>query len=164
MLICAKEIVNITEKAVQTPAKEATFLGKNPTQFLAGRCLRPTWRSTVHKASQEFEIPRSVGKKTTPERPGAVSKPGLTTCSLHLPMMQQHLCITHRPLQSSAGVQPICPSLMFVCEEPAIITYQNHQKHHSGVSHTLPQLRNEHWIPQGRAEVKKAIHRCGVCK
>jgi len=40
-----------------------------------------------------------------------------------------------------------------------------HQKlFHSGVSHTLARLRNEYWIPQGRAEVKKAIHACGTCK
>ena len=32
------------------------------------------------------------------------------------------------------------------------------------MSHTLAQLRNEYWIPQGRAEVKKAIHGCGTCK
>ena len=55
-----------------------------------------------------------MGKKTMPERPGAVSKPGLTTCSLHLPVMQQDLCIMHRPLQSPVGVQPICASLIFV--------------------------------------------------
>ena len=40
-----------------------------------------------------------------------------------------------------------------------------HQKpFHSDVSHTLAQLRNEYWIPQGRAEVKKTIHGCGICK
>ena len=30
--------------------------------------------------------------------------------------------------------------------------------------YTLAQLRNEYWIPQGRAEVKKAIHCCGICE
>ena len=28
----------------------------------------------------------------------------------------------------------------------------------------IAQLRNEFWIPYGRAEVKKASHDCGVCK
>ena len=47
----------------------------------------------------------------------------------------------------------------------SLLIKEYHQKHfHSGVSHTLAQLRNEYWIPQGRAEVKKAIHGCGTCK
>ncbi|XP_074624430.1 uncharacterized protein LOC141882385 [Acropora palmata] len=47
----------------------------------------------------------------------------------------------------------------------SLLVKEYHQKlFHSGVSHTLAQLRNEYWIPQGRAEVKKAIHGCGICK
>ena len=47
----------------------------------------------------------------------------------------------------------------------SLLIKEYHQKlFHSGVSHTLAQLRNEYWIPQGRAEVKKAIHGCGICK
>ena len=47
----------------------------------------------------------------------------------------------------------------------SLLIKKYHQKlFHSGVSHTLAQLRNEYWIPQGRAEVKKAIHDCGICK
>ena len=47
----------------------------------------------------------------------------------------------------------------------SLLIREYHQKlFHSGVSHTLAQLRNEYWIPQGRAEVKKAIHGCGICK
>ena len=47
----------------------------------------------------------------------------------------------------------------------SILIKEYHQKpFHSGVSHTLAQLRNEYWILQGRAEVKKAIHDCGICK
>ena len=47
----------------------------------------------------------------------------------------------------------------------SLLIKEYHQKpFHSGVSHTLAQLRNEYWIPQGRAEVKKAIHGCGTCK
>ena len=47
----------------------------------------------------------------------------------------------------------------------SLLIKEYHQKlFHSGVSHTLAQLRNEYWIPQGRAEVKKAIHDCGICK
>ena len=47
----------------------------------------------------------------------------------------------------------------------SLLIKEYHQKlFHSGVSHTLAQLRNQYWIPQGRAEVKKAIHGCGVCK
>jgi hypothetical protein len=35
---------------------------------------------------------------------------------------------------------------------------------HSGVSHTLNQIRQEYWIPQGRAFVRRVLHRCLVCR
>ena len=35
---------------------------------------------------------------------------------------------------------------------------------HAGVAHTLSQLRQEFWIPQGRAEVRQVIYQCVVCK
>ena len=35
---------------------------------------------------------------------------------------------------------------------------------HAGISHTLSQLRQEYWIPQGRAEVRRIIHQCVICK
>ena len=39
----------------------------------------------------------------------------------------------------------------------SLLIKENHQKRfHSGVFHTLAQLRNEHWIPQGRSEVEKS--------
>ena len=47
----------------------------------------------------------------------------------------------------------------------SLLIKEYHQKlFHSSVSHTLAQLRNEYWIPQGRAEVKNSIHDCGICK
>ena len=35
---------------------------------------------------------------------------------------------------------------------------------HVGVAHTLSQIRQEYWIPQGQAEVRKVISKCVVCK
>ena len=35
---------------------------------------------------------------------------------------------------------------------------------HAGVLHTLSQLREEFWIPQGRAEVRHVLYQCVVCK
>ena len=35
---------------------------------------------------------------------------------------------------------------------------------HAGVSQTLSDIRNEFWIIQGRAAVKRVIHKCVVCK
>ena len=47
----------------------------------------------------------------------------------------------------------------------SLLIKEYHQElFHSGVSQTLAQLRNEYWIPQGRTEVKKAIHDCGICQ
>ena len=35
---------------------------------------------------------------------------------------------------------------------------------HSGISHTLSQICQEFWIPQGRAEVRFVLSRCVICK
>ena len=35
---------------------------------------------------------------------------------------------------------------------------------HAGVAHTLAQLREEYWIPQGRAEVRKVLSQCLICR
>ena len=35
---------------------------------------------------------------------------------------------------------------------------------HAGVAHTLAQIREEYWIPQGRAEVKKVLFQCLLCQ
>ena len=35
---------------------------------------------------------------------------------------------------------------------------------HAGVSHTLSQVRQEYWIPQGRAVVRHVILKCVICK
>ena len=35
---------------------------------------------------------------------------------------------------------------------------------HAGVAHTLAQIRQEFWIPQGRAEVRYILRRCPVCR
>ena len=35
---------------------------------------------------------------------------------------------------------------------------------HAGVAHTLAQIREEYWIPQGRVEVKSVLSKCVVCR
>jgi len=35
---------------------------------------------------------------------------------------------------------------------------------HAGVAHTLSQIRQEFWIPQGRVEVRYLISKCIMCK
>ena len=35
---------------------------------------------------------------------------------------------------------------------------------HVGVAHTLAQIREEYWIPQGRAEVRKVLSKCLICR
>jgi len=36
--------------------------------------------------------------------------------------------------------------------------------HHDGIRETLSAVRETHWIPQGRAAVKKIIRSCVVCQ
>ena len=35
---------------------------------------------------------------------------------------------------------------------------------HSGMAHTLAQIREEYWIPQGRTEVRKVLSKCLICR
>ena len=35
---------------------------------------------------------------------------------------------------------------------------------HAGVAHTLSQIREEYWIPQGRVQVKSVISKCLICR
>ena len=35
---------------------------------------------------------------------------------------------------------------------------------HAGISHTLSSLRQEYWIPQGRAEVRACLYHCLICR
>ncbi|XP_066926074.1 uncharacterized protein [Clytia hemisphaerica] len=35
---------------------------------------------------------------------------------------------------------------------------------HSGVNHTLAEMRKQYWIPQGRAEIKHVLRRCKICR
>ena len=35
---------------------------------------------------------------------------------------------------------------------------------HVGVAHTLSQVREEYWIPQGRVQVKSVLSKCLICR
>ena len=35
---------------------------------------------------------------------------------------------------------------------------------HAGLTHTLAQIREEYWIPQGRTEVRKVLSQCSICR
>ena len=44
-----------------------------------------------------------------------------------------------------------------------IITFHHRRVLHSGVEHTLNNIRQEYWVPRGRANVRKVIWRCPLC-
>ena len=45
-----------------------------------------------------------------------------------------------------------------------VIRYFHGRLAHSGVAQTLMTLREEYWIPHGRAVVRKEIYQCGICR
>ena len=46
-----------------------------------------------------------------------------------------------------------------------LLVKEFHQKlFHAESSHTLSQIRNRYWIPQGRAIVRNVIYHCGICR
>ena len=46
-----------------------------------------------------------------------------------------------------------------------LLIIEVHQKLiHSGVVHTLAQIREEYWIPQGRVEVRSVLSQCLLCR
>ena len=44
-----------------------------------------------------------------------------------------------------------------------LITEVHQRLIHAGVAHTLAQIREEYWIPQGRAEVRSVLSQCLLC-
>ena len=45
-----------------------------------------------------------------------------------------------------------------------LIVKEFHQKlFHAGLSHTLSQIRNRYWMPQGRTIVRNVIQHCEIC-
>ena len=66
-------------------------------------------------------------------------------------------------------------NLSFSAKYPKLIPHSEYFTHlvikeahermlHSGVSHTLAQVRQEYWIPQGRRETKRVVSRCTICR
>jgi len=45
-----------------------------------------------------------------------------------------------------------------------LITEVHQRLFHAGVAHTLAQIREEYWIPQGRAEVRSVLSQCPLCR
>ena len=45
-----------------------------------------------------------------------------------------------------------------------VIEYYHKKILHSGVSQTLAQIRHEYWIPQGRAQIKRVLKNCSICR
>ncbi|MEM7375552.1 MAG: DUF1759 domain-containing protein [Bacteroidota bacterium] len=50
------------------------------------------------------------------------------------------------------------------CFSNLVIANAHRKVMHSGVSHTLSEVRSEFWIPHGRAIVKKVIYQCLLCR
>jgi hypothetical protein len=64
---------------------------------------------------------------------------------------------------STEAIQPILlPKSDYIT---GLVIKETHERlFHSGVSHTLSQLRREYWVPQGRNAVRKIINRCLLCR
>ena len=45
-----------------------------------------------------------------------------------------------------------------------VIRHMHERLLHSGIAHTLSQIRSEYWIIHGRREVFKVIRKCGICQ
>ena len=70
--------------------------------------------------------------------------------------------LRHSPLAEEEKHPIILPRRSEVTR--MIIADQHRRLLHAGVEHTLNELRGRFWVPQGRSEVKKSLHRCAVCR
>ena len=70
--------------------------------------------------------------------------------------------LRHSPLGESEKHPIILPRRSEVTR--MIIADQHCRLLHAGVEHTLNEIRGRFWIPRGRSEVKKHLHRCAVCR
>ena len=71
-----------------------------------------------------------------------------------------------RYLNSNLPEEMKYPKLLPRREHFLQVVIQEVHRHliHAGVSHTLSQIGQEYWVVQGRAEVKKMISHCLICK
>ena len=70
--------------------------------------------------------------------------------------------LRHSPLAEAERHPIILPRRSEVTR--MVIADQHRRLLHAGVEHTLNELRGRFWVPQGRSEVKKNLHRCAVCR
>ena len=70
--------------------------------------------------------------------------------------------LQNAPLTADARHPVLLPTSSEVTR--LIIEEQHRHLLHSGVEHTLNELRQSFWVPRGRAQVKKVLHRCAFCR
>ena len=70
--------------------------------------------------------------------------------------------LRNAPLKVSARHPILLPTTSDVTR--LIIEEEHRRQLHAGVEHTLNEVRQNFWIPKGRAQVKKVLHRCAFCR
>ena len=70
--------------------------------------------------------------------------------------------LSNAPLKVSARHPILLPTTSDVTR--LIIEDEHRRQLHAGVEHTLNEVRQNFWIPKGRAQVKKVLHRCAFCR
>ena len=75
---------------------------------------------------------------------------------LGLGILRCHGCYANAYISEDMKCPKLLPRKDFFTE--LVILETHGHLIHAGISHTLSQLRQEYWIPQGRAEVRRIIH------
>ena len=70
--------------------------------------------------------------------------------------------LKNAPIKTAARHPVLLPTASEVTR--LIVDEQHRQLLHAGVEHTHNELRQTFWIPRGRAQVKKVLHRCAFCR
>ena len=70
--------------------------------------------------------------------------------------------LSNAPLNNDARHPILLPAKS---EEARMIIYEKHRKlMHAGIDHTLNEVRQRFWIPRGRAQVKRVLLDCAMCR
>ena len=146
----------------KTDTEEERQLQTGPLQATELRAAEEVILRSVQEAAYGEEI--KALKKRRPDE-GQKIKSTITNLSPILDergIMRVGGRLSNAPLQDEARHPVLLPPKSDVTR--LIIEEHHRGLLHAGVEHTLNDVRQQYWIPKGRAQVKKTLHRCAVCR
>lgn len=160
--ICLKFIKSITQRRTLQPQSsvlEHVFKNMSPTLPIRSCDLQKAsllWTHRVQRAS----YPDAITALQDDQPNTLVSQLNLRLDTFGV--LRCHGRLSNAGLPDAAAVPKLLPRRAHLTH--LAILHAHGRLIHAGISHTLAHIRQEFWIPQGRAEVRFVLRRCPICR